>query len=274
MVLGTAIAYAQTDVFPGTSTVIDITTSAVDCMEDESDLGGGSVLPKTECYVEATADRSIQVLAASGISSDPNNFFGQTVVAAGRLIQTIQIPVPAEGAYSPSLPVQIATEATWSGGMVVAGIDSTFAQVSGTLQIRDVTNATVDAPGPVVASNTFLFERVDADFEIEIPSDASDFVSFLNLIEVVDISASSGVDITAILVRGHTYAVELEAKCDVQVPVVGFGVCLYSSNALVELGIPSSDLFAAVENDGFQFSDITVTVGSDNVENLLGALGN
>ena len=259
--VGAATGQAQTVVLPGTTTVIDITTSAEDCFEDASVLTG-VVQPVTECVSDAPASLPLQVLAASGISSDPNDFFGQTVLSVGKLIQEIQIPVPAGGAFSSSLPVQIATEVTWSGGMVVAGIDSTFAQVAGTFQVRDLTT------GLVVASNTFLFERADADFEISVPESPSDFLAFLNLIEVVDVSNSSGADITVFLVRGRTYAIELEAKCDVQVPILGFGVCLYSSNALSVLGLPESDLFTAIDNDGFSATDITVTVGSDNVQDL------
>lgn len=272
LVLGGSVGQAQTLVSPGTTTIIPIANSANDCVQEASIVAG--VQPVTTCSADATAPVPLQVLAASGISSDPDTFFGQTVVSIAKLIQNIQIPVPAQGAYSPALPVQIATEAAWSGGMVVAGLDSTFAQVVATFQIRDITDATADNPGPVVASDTFLFERTDADFEISIPDNALDFVDFLNLIDIVDVSNSSGTDITAFLVRGRTYAIELEAKCDVQAPIFGFGACLYSGNVLTALGLPAGDLLTLVENDGFSATDITVTVASDPIQNLLSSLGN
>lgn len=271
--LGVAGAQAQTVVLPGTTTQIDISTTLERCVEDAPSTSG--IPATTTCLADADAldGPPLRVLAASGLSSDPDSFFGQTVVSVATLFATIQIPVPAGGAYSPVLPVQIATEVTWSGGTVVAGIDSTFAQVVATFQVRDITDAAANPPGPVVASDTFLFERTDADFEIIIPDElsVSAIADFLNLINIVDISNSSGTDFTALLVRGRTYALELEAKCDVQVPIFGFGACLFSSDVLTDLGLPDNDLFPALENDGFSATNISVTVGSDPVENLLGS---
>lgn len=267
---------AQTFINPGTTTVLDVTLSSEDCFTyPDQELAIG---PKRTCLADADAatTQPIEVLAASGISSDPDTFFGQEVLAIGTLYQTIQIPLPgAEELHSPVLPVQIGTEVSWSGGMIVAGLDSTFAQVVATLQIRDITDATGSDLGPVVASNTFLFERTDADFEITIPDGTITAIAdFLNLIEIVDISNRSGADVTALLVRGRTYAIELEARCDVQVPIFGFASCLFSSSALTTLGITPSDLFTPIDDDGFRVTDFTVTVGSDPVQDLLGTGGN
>ncbi|MEE4376567.1 MAG: hypothetical protein V2J55_03530 [Candidatus Competibacteraceae bacterium] len=267
--LGATSVRAETLVVPGTTTEIDITASAGSCVTEEPVTGA---IPATaDCVANANASDGapLRVLAASGLSSDPETFFGQNVLSVATLSSNIQIPVPSGGAYSSVLPVQIATEVAWSGGAIVAGIDSTFAQVAATFQIRDVTDATVSDPGPVVASDDLLFERIDADFDIIIPEDASAVADYLNLIEIVDITNSSGTDITAYLVRGRTYAIEIEAKCDVQVPVLGFGACLFSSDVLTLLNLPENALFPALNDDGFSATNISVTVASDPVQDLL-----
>lgn len=159
---------------------------------------------------------------------------------------------------------------TWSGGTIVAGIESTFVQVVATLQVRDITDATTESPGPVVASDTFLFERTDADFDITLPDAGIVFPSFA----VADISSSSGADVTALLRRGRTYRIELEAKCNVQVPVVGVGVCLFAKNPSEVLGFGTVGNpaigYDGWDNDGFTVSDITVAVGSDSLQDLFG----
>lgn len=269
MLLGVASAQAQVEVLPGTTTVLDITASTETCVEDSSN-GSGGIAPVTDCFADAGAgpDTQVRVVAASGFSDDPDSFFGQTVLAVGTLSQTIEIPVPDGGPFSDVLPVQIATEVAWSGGTVVFGIDSTFAQVVATFQVRDITDAT---DGPVVASDTFLFERTDADFDIPTGLDPEAIAEFLNLIDIVDISNSTGTDVTVLLERGRIYQIEVEAKCDVQVPIVGFAACLFSSDLLTivlpDLELPTNG-FPALDNDGFSASNISVTVGSDPVQDL------
>ena len=267
-------AGAQVIVAPGTTTVIDIGTSGTSCAEADS-IGAGVLQPVTDCIADPNQADGLhmRVLAVSGLSQDPNTFFGQTVSSVARLLQPIQVPLSSEAGASPTVPVQIATQIAWSGGMIVAGIDSTFGQIIGTLQVRDVTDADQNNPGPLVASNTFLFERVDADLEIDIPDGPiSTFIQFFNLIEIEDLSSSTGADLTVFLKRGRNYVIEVEAKCDVQVPIFGFGACLFSNNVLNLLSLPDSPLFAPIENDGFMVSDITVTVASDPLEGLLSSL--
>jgi hypothetical protein len=269
MLTGLASAGAQVQVLPGTTTVLDITTSAETCFTDATSSGG--IEPVKDCFPDADAnpDTQLRVLAVSGLSDNPDTFFGQTVQAIGTLSQVIEIPVASTDPSSDVLPVQIATEVTWSGGTVVAGLDSTFAQVVATFQVRDVTDAD---DGPVVVSDTFLFERTDADFDIPLPDQGAvnAIADFLNLIDIVDISNSSGTDVTVLLARGRQYQIEIEAKCDVQVPILGFGACLFSSDLLdvLNLDLPTGNGFPALDNDGFSATNISVTVGSDPVQDL------
>jgi hypothetical protein len=272
--LGMASAYAQSPdiVLPGTTTQFDVLTSSEDCTTDAIDTGG--IAPQAYCTADADAldGPQLRVIATSGLSTDPDSFFGQSVSSVANLSHSIQIPVPASGPYSQVLPVQIATEVAWSGGAIAAGIDTTLVQVVATFQVRDITDATPESPGLVVASDTFLFERTDADFEIPLNADASALIDLVNTIDIVNISNSSGADVTALLERGRTYRIELEAKCDVQVPIVGFGVCFFSKDLLenISINIPFPNFPALFENDGFSVSDITVAVGSDPLQDLFG----
>jgi hypothetical protein len=268
--LGMASAFAQSadivDVGPGTTTQLDIKESSEDCSTDASVPGGDA--PTAVCSADADAPDGPQLRITA--LSLPNTS-GQRALSVATLSRSIQIPMPTSGPYSPVLPVQIATEVAWSGGAIVAGIETTFEQVVGTFQLRDITDAATESPGPVVASDTFLFERTDADFEIPVPTDYSGIAGFVNLVEFVDISNSSGADVTALLERGRTYRIELEAKCEVEVPYLGYGVCLFSKDAqalLPGLVTPAANGFPAWDNDGFAVSDITVTVGSDPVQGL------
>jgi hypothetical protein len=272
--LGMASAYAQSPdiVLPGTTTLFDVFTSSEDCTTDAIDTGG--IAPRALCKADADAldGPQLRVTATSGLSTDPDAFFGQQVSSVATLSRSIQIPVPASGPYSPVLPVQIATEVAWSGGAIAAGIDTTLVQVVATFQIRDITDATSESPGPVVASDTFLFERTDADFEIPLNADATALADLVNTVDLVDISNSSGTDVTALLKRGRTYRLELEAKCDVQVPIVGFGVCFFSKDLLqsISINIPFPLFLEFFANDGFSVSDFTVAVGSDPLQDLFG----
>ncbi len=176
----------------------------------------------------------------------------QRASATARLINEFDIPAVTAGRGVEVLPVQIATEVNWSGVLFAGGMNSAFAQVIGTLQVRDTTT------GLVVASNTFLFERVDADFSLNV----------IDAIDGADITSSSGADITALLVRGRTYGIEVEVKCDVSVPVVGAAVCAFFDqlNTHDSIQLPSfPNLFGG---DGFDVTNITVTLGTDAVSRI------
>jgi len=272
--LGVASVHAQSPdiVLPGTTTHFDALTSSENCTTFVDDTGGG-IAPQAWCTADADAQDGpqLRVAAASGLSTDPDAFFGQSVSSVATLSRSIQIPIPASVPYSPVLPVQIATEVAWSGGTIAVGLDTTFVQVVATFQVRDITGATAGSPGPVVASDTFLFERTDADFDLPAGADAEEIAGLVNNIYLVNITSSSGTGMTALLERGRTYRIELEAKCDVQVPVLGFGVCFFSKDLppyFVVRGSPDGQLF--FDNDGFSVSDITVAVGSDPLQDLLG----
>jgi hypothetical protein len=265
--LGTAFAHAQSPdiVLPGTTTQLYIGESSENCSTEFYDVYpfGGQEF----CFADADALDGPQLRVIAG--SRPDNCC-ESYASVATLSRSIQIPVPTSGPYSPMLPVQVATEVAWSGGTIVAGLASAFAQVVATFQIRDITDATTESPGPVVASDTFLFERTDTDFQIPVSSGVYAIADFVNLIEVVDISNSSGADVTAVLERGRTYRIELEAKCEVEVALAGFGICVFSKDMLTLLGLvsPAANGFPATDNDGFAVSDITVTVGSDPVQGL------
>ena len=70
--------------------------------------------------------------------------------------------------------------------------------------------------------------------------------------------------ITAFLVRGRVYSIELEAKCDMNVPLLGAAVCSFFD---AQLDIPGAD--ALFDGDGFDVGNITVSVESDPVEAIL-----
>ena len=145
------------------------------------------------------------------------------------------------------------------------------AQVTATLQLRDVTDG---ATGPVIASDTFFTERFDSVFDLELPTSFLGLADVLNQVDAIDVSNSSGSDVTALVQRGRTYRIELEVKCDVGAPVFGFAVCLFSGDdASTELDLapdnPLADVFA---NDGFRVAPFEVTVDSDPVAEAVSQL--
>jgi hypothetical protein len=168
--------------------------------------------------------------------------------------------------------VQIATEASWDGLMFALGLNTTFAQVIATLQVRDTTT------GEVVASDTFLNERVDAEFD---PSLLRGNILGATNAEIV--TYSSGTDLTAYLARGRNYAIEVEAKCEISVPLLGAAVCtfydavpelpdlreLFPNGGNAQQASRRLGLFEIFDGDGFDVIDITVTVASDPIEALL-----
>lgn len=244
-------AQAETSVPPGTSVVL----SALDDLTCDTSASGpdsGDSIPvSANCLTndeDSNVDpRHLDMSAWSGLSTEeiPS---GQRATAVATLINEISIPVASGYGGSEVLPVQIATEVSWSGILLAGGINSTFAQVVATLQVRNVSS------GNVVASNTFLFERVDADLTLDV----------IDAVEGIDITNSSGVDITALLIRGQTYTIEIEAKCDISVPLLGAAACSFWDGGF---SIPGTD--ALFDGDGFDVDDITVTVATDPVEIIL-----
>ena len=237
--LGAIPVQAQTLIMPGESIVLNTADQAPVCSGQDS----GAPVTR-DCQ---TNGRHLDVVVVSGISAD-ELLDPQTGSAIATLSNEILIPDSTTG--SQVLPVQIATEVSWSGALIVGGFNNTFAQVIATLQVRDTTT------GLVVASDTFLFERADATLTLDVLSIGSG----------ARIANSTGTDITAFLVRGRTYAIEVEAKCDMAVPLLGAAACTFFDN--VNAGdLVFSSLFIG---DGFDIGAITVSVESDPVEQLLG----
>ncbi len=244
-----ADAWAVTTINAGQSVVLDTSddlscqSSVTGSLTSEDGIALTGTCETNEQNAEV-APRHQNIIAYTGVSSvglpEP-----QRAIATARLINEIEIPVVAPGAGVDVLPAQIATEVDWSGVLFAGGFNSAFAQAVATLQVRDTTT------GLVVASDTFLFERVDADFTLD----------FIEAIGFTDLTNSSGADVTALLVRGRVYAIEVEAKCDVSVPVAGAAVCSFFAEP--DTPIPGvQDLFGG---DGFNVDNITVTVGTDAV---------
>jgi hypothetical protein len=282
-----AIAFCQADVSygqapevlnPGTRTTIAVASAQSDCATNQTITWQDKIalLPITTCSDNPAADIPLQVLAASAVSTQFtlfNDIFTsiQNHDASARLFRDIQIPEPEQEYFSSTLRLQVATEAAWSGGFVVGGAPSTYAQMTATLQLRDVTDSET---GPVIASDTFFVERFDSVFDLELPTSVLGLTDLLNQVDAIDVSNSSGSDITALVQRGRTYRIELEAKCNVGAPVFGFAVCLFAGDtAAAELGLapdnPLSDVFA---NDGFQVAPFEVTVDSDPIEEAVSQL--
>jgi hypothetical protein len=247
-------AQAVITINPGETVVLEIGDDLT-CQETlEGPLSSEDGIPLTGNCVTNEEDpmvdpRHQNIIAYTGLSSVGLSE-AQRASATARLINEFEIPVAPAGEGVEVLPVQIATEVTWSGILLAAGFNSTFAQVIATLQVRDI------ATGLVVASNTFLFERVDADLSLDV----------LDAIEAVDITNSSGADITALLVPGRTYSIEVEAKCDVSVPLIGAAVCSFFADPETDLPL-IRDLFGG---DGFDVASITVTVDTDPVAHVAG----
>lgn len=272
-VWGALPAAAQpVELAPGTKTTIGVEETTPDCSTAES-VSGSNVQtfwsPSTLCVAEPTSDPPLQVFAISAFSAKSpfaeTTFSSlQNLSATARLVRDIEIPLPAEEPFLSNLWAHVATEVAWSGGFVAAGTPSTYAQITGTLQVRDLST------GLVIASNTFFTERFDSELALPTSIGFGGLVDALNQVNAVDVSSSSGADVKALLQRGRTYAIEVEAKCDVGAPAFGFAFCLFAGDVVGELGLPSDHpLVGVFADDGFLVAPFEVTVDSDAVEDAL-----
>ncbi len=195
--------------------------------------------------------------------------------AAGRLINRFELAAPDTSPASDTLPVQVSTEINWDGILYPLKIlPPTYAQVTATLQIRDTTTE------EVVASNTFLFENAasitdlrpggivdctsgtDIDCELKNPFDL-----------LVSVNNGTGADLSAELVRGREYTVEIEAKCEHTANFGLEGIWVFALPAGCFFGAGETEDFNDFTNqfgvdalfDGFTVAPITVTVGPDVV---------
>ncbi len=253
-------AQAQTDLVPG-DTVVLVQSDESPCVRDVINPTTSGLITNAHCEVieEVGVDskRHQNLFAHSGITLD-SSIFGQRAISTARLNNRIRIVDPPLGIGSEVLPVQVSTEVSWSGVLIAAGMYSTFAQVVATLQVRDMVTE------EVVASNTFLSERYDAETTLEaeeLPDSGA------------DVTNSSGADVTALLLRGRIYAIEVEAKCEISVPLgVGVAVCSFYDigdlPAEYDIISESYGFGDLLSGDGFDVANVTVSVGSDLVESL------
>jgi len=216
-----AVVHAQTEVLPGQTVTLGPFDSAVcDNQSEPYDytINGqlqSPVLPFVNCDVSQSAVGGLKVRAGAG-AFVAGGGLNQTIVrrsdplrygfAVGRIGNTIQIPALESGQVgSEVLAAQFSTEVAWNGLLWNRRISiPSWAQVVATLQLRDLTT------GAVVASNTFLNER--ADLEFVLPENFGDFTFFAYGWRSV--KNASGVDLTAQIVRGRDYRIEIEAKCE------------------------------------------------------------
>jgi len=265
------ISAQPVDLTPGVTKTIEITSSTENC---STAITGNpnqytAWAPVADCVANPADATPLKVFALSAFSKRFDPLGGtfssvQNLNSVAKLIQQITIPVPIKEPFLSTLRVQVGTEVVWSGGFIAAGAPSTYAEISATLQIRDITDG--DA-GPIVASNTFLNERFDSQLDLPDESGVAGLTEALNLVDAVDVSGSSGADVMAYLERGRTYTIELETRCDAVAPVIGFGICLFAADSASALGLSSSDtLYKMLSNDGFKVAPFEVTVESDPVE--------
>ena len=177
--LGTIPVQAQTLIIPGESIVLDTEDGAA-CEEQDS----GPPVQKL-CRFKSgdmALVRNLNVTVVSGVTPEGEELL-EPQTGAATTTMTNQVLIPNSPTGIQILPVQIATEVSWTGYLIVGGFNNTFAQVSATLQIRNTTT------NQVVASDTFLFERADASLTL----DAVEAISGAKL------SNGTGTDITALL---------------------------------------------------------------------------
>jgi len=246
---------------------------------DTSDFANGTINVRagSDLLVEGTTQDEVVIDLAVG--EDPM----RQGYATGQIGKTIRIlEVGAEETGAEVLTAQISTNVSWSGLLWNRKILlPSWTQVSGSLQVRDLTT------GLIVASNTFLDQSVHME---NIPP-----VDFGGLVDFMwgwtSIRGSAGVDLSAQLLRGRDYRVEVEATCQdlLPVPRANFrfknlfgtftfrgifagGGCFFSGKSEDFITVfPKVAKFNTAKfnpEGGFQVSPITVTVQDDTKAKL------
>lgn len=299
------LSYAQTTVLPGETVTLGA-FDPVSCNTQtellESTKNGITDIrdvPAVNCDTTNAASGILKVRAGQGFFFVGNlgsgGGSGEVVLAEGtdlirhgfaigRIGNTIQIPQPGvDQIGSEVLTAQISTEVNWVGVLWNRRpFLPSWTQVVGTLQVRDL------ATGLVVASKTFLNERADLENNLP-PSDFFVGEAAVNLLYGwTTVRNSSGVDLTAELLRGRAYRIEIEAKCEdlSLLPIVNFdisganvsgiftgGGCFFSDATQDPLNLSFGDFVFDTEG-GFQVSPITVTVQDDAKVKLAEVLEN
>jgi hypothetical protein len=296
-VVSASIAHAQNEVLPGETATLELSAYS-ECEEHTKQyaykINGvryNPKLPVVNCDVTQSASGLLKVRAgrgafiAGGGSNQEITPIGEPLrhgYAIGRIGNIIQIPeIDPDHVGSEVLAAQISTEVAWNGLLWNRRISiPSWTQVVATLQVRDTTDSEA---GPLIASTTFLNERADLDSNL--PASFGDFYAFAY--GWTTVRNSSGVDLTAQLVRGRTYRIEVEAKCEdlsVVFPVAinpfadyggvprtvlwSGGGCFFSNSAsgdALDLTLTSffgSHLRYNVKG-GFEVQPLTVTVQDD-----------
>lgn len=244
-------------------------------------------VPIVNCEADPAA-RTLKVFAGGdfilAVSSTPPPIEivpGQDLIrrgsATGQLFNLIQIESLAAGEVgSETLPVQVSTEVSWDGMLWARSLlPPRHIQITGTLQVRDLTTDLI------VASNTFLFEQEQVGLPTFNFFSADIFRGFVKR------TGGTGVDVTAPLLRGRQYAVEVEAKCEdagvlaiVDALLFGFdvvgwaylGACYFDGSRVAAIG--GGDFPLTIDfpgGDGFEVAPFTVTVASDQTTLLAAA---
>lgn len=297
--------HAQTEVLPGESVTLapfdySECSTQTDLYEYLTIFGSGTGTlesvnsPTVSCDTTNAAAGALRVRAGSGLLFAVSTKPGEVVLfpsedpirygfAIGRIGTIIRIPAPGIGEVGAEvLATQISTEIDWAGLLWnrKPSIPS-WTQVVGTLQVRDLTT------GLVVASNTFLNERLD--LENNLPTDY--FSGALNaFFGWTTVRASTGADLTAQLLRGRDFRIEIEAKCEdlgpillgtFQFPffsVIGFvhgGGCFFGDTAdTLIVSFFNNPATRYNSGGGFHVGAVTVTVQDDVKAELAEVLEN
>ena len=137
---------------------------------------------------------------------------------------------------------KVSTEIAYGGTLGVtlpfAGVEPAYASIVMTLQVRDLQT------NQVVASNTFVEERIHFDAAAELDAGDSNYIK-----------GTTGADVLVLIKRGQEYQVEVEAVCQAEVPKFAFGTVYCDFNV--------DD-----RNDGMWIKPITISVADDEVEKI------
>lgn len=232
--------YAQQQVNPGSFAQLQNTNGI--CKEDNFYAGNntGSDTGEVNLAQCGISNGHVTVRSQLLLRSD------ERAAATGTIFSRIRVP-QAQRTASNTILTTIATEVDYSGILAFNGVGSlepAFASITLTLLVRDTTDNTI------VASNTFLDERLDSDFIL--PSLDADVVG-----DRIFIKNSTGADLTAKLKRGREYQVEVEAVCAAEVPNAAI-------TALVACEFHDTD-----QTDGIMVKYITVNAADDVIEKVV-----